>query len=185
MKKRVLVAGILVVGLAVSAGLFVLYHGTLIVLESAGVIGTPYVRAIYEDMTFGGTTKNDLSSFAPRRIKWEPPIRVPAIYVILRDEGPFFLPELPEEVAAKFATDRDEAWDGNPNDTHYSTLNSEYLLYRDGKLIDVIFTAMSGIRFGPTKDGPFLELPVSKKELERAFGPPLRWEHGRTRVHWY
>ncbi len=161
---------------------FVLRFLVMTALEDVGLVGSRYVGAEYDEMSFGGTDKSHLSGFSTGESEFGKSTPVAPIFISFNDNDPVFLPEISEEDVGR-RWDRNDTWGDNPEDHHYGKRGLCFL-FRNGRLVSFTCGA-TGVRFGPTQDGPFLELPTNKKDLIRVFGRPKRWNHGRGKPHFF
>jgi len=118
--------------------------------------------AIYDGFEFVGSD----------RFRAYPQKLTAPIYVQLPNGNRYLLNELPEEEACKFlplsATDSPRA--------RVYTEGDSYIRYIDGDLHWISVLSISG-KFGisPTKEGPYLTLPVDRQDVLKTFGQPIRW----------
>lgn len=67
----------------------------------------------------------------------------------------------------------------------YNPIYSSAILNAEGKLSRLSLVHVEGARvpFSSSPDGPFLELPVSRKEFEKQFGKPLSSRYSYSNPH--
>jgi hypothetical protein len=108
------------------------------------------------------------------------PVSNAELYVELPDKRRFLISELPEEVAGQILKRHDHRLDKirPENSIVYGSSNMHtFLKYRDGKLIFVSLEHDScPFLISPNKDGPYVELPISRDTLLKVFGKPDHWE---------
>lgn len=60
---------------------------------------------------------------------------------------------------------------------------SNFVYFNHRQEFAKITRTLNGFQFGPSKDGPFVSLPINREVLVRLFGEPVEWgEKSRPRV---
>lgn len=117
--------------------------------------------AVYDGFEFVGR----------RRFRAHPQKLTAPIHVQLPNGNRYLLKDLPEEEAERFLPLSRR----NLRELVYSDRHS-FIKYLDGELRWFSVITTSGkVGISPTKEGPYLTLPVDRQAVLDAFGQPVRW----------
>lgn len=159
-RRRVVACAILLACLA----LLYLSWGPITQRRLANTHGS---SAIYSDCLFRGNPSfNAFSTYADDG-------GIARVYIELKDGRRFFLPDFPEEEAARLTP----LIRITPSDMGviYSDLANS-MIYRDGKLVSAKLTsAFKPCKISRHPEGPFLEFPIDRDALLKEFGAPVKW----------
>lgn len=104
--------------------------------------------------------------------------RAPELYLQFPDGSRYRIDELPEERAVELCTSAESSSpvtvERNKEIATYLG-NGSLLKFRDGKLYFAGIDYQANVLIGPTREGPFVSLPINYDELVQVFGEPHDW----------